>query len=1142
MIVNMKYRFIKTTILGALALLFGVHCQAQDNTYQSVLSQHTWHRIAITKEGVYQLDYVTLQAMGIDMNVLNPNEIRLFGNPSGPLPEKNSEARPDDLTEMAICVVGADDGTFDGDDKVLFYGQEPTRWLLKDNGNETYVRERNYYSDTTYYYLCVDSGTEGLRVGEKATLPVEDATTVITEFPDCQWHEEELFLPYFQSRNWFGEQLTSPDETFELFFVFPDLMETKSLLVKSHVLGRVKPGPMYYDLWANENHLADGISISQYTDHYYGKTSTLSKQAMSDSDTVNIKLSFRAEAAASLYVDDIEVSGWRQLKRVGHVFPFRLMPSQFGNGKSAVWVQNANADYWLWEVTDPMQPFVQEGVLSGGNLVFATNERTEKRYVMFHPAHAMPVDGWVAIPNQNVHAISDVDMLILTSKVFLSQAQSLADFHNEVDGLSSAVVDVEEIYNEFGSGHPDPTAIRDFVRMVYLRSDGRLRYLTLFGRASADFRDIMGYGQNFVPTYESADSSHWELDFCTDDYYGLMDSEEGQKSEGRVDIGVGRIPVSTVEEAENVLRKIRRYNDLASVHGLWKADMIMLADDERTDYVNNDETYCAMFDTIVPAMTPKKIYTGAYPIVNTSSGAEIPGANADLMQALDKGALLFVFVGHGGVRGLTGDNVFDNSDITSLTNLNRMPFVYTATCEFTKYDNPLVVSAGEKMFLNPDGGSVAMFTTSRPTYGDKNHRQSRAFAKVCFSRDEEGRPLRFGDIIRLSKSDPLNYNGSSLLSNINIRFLFLGDPALRFPVPDEDIAIQKVNGKWVETSDDIELHGMSMVTMEGVVKKTDGQVDTGFNGLLYVRMFDKASTVRVNRYGASYRDVRDFKDVIYQGRASVVNGRFTVSFQVPKDIMPDNGTPRITLYAYDSIRNIDALGKFDNLTLGGVDPAMVADDEGPKIDFYWDTPGFVNGQSVERQGVLYADLYDAQGIYHYGFSLGRDIVLNSNLMAYNHLVVNEHFEPALDDFRRGRVAIPIADLMPGTYEFGLKVWDTQNNASEASLWFVVDDDLFLSQVHNYPNPFNDETHITLKHIGEDGNFDVYIEIFDIMGRPVQRLQKRVTATDGVMEPIRWDGCSYSGTPLRSGVYLYRLTLTDETGYFRTVSQRLVISR
>ena len=335
---------------------------------------------------------------------------------------------------------------------------------------------------------------------------------------------------------------------------------------------------------------------------------------------------------------------------------------------------------------------------------------------------------------------------------------------------------------------------------------------------------------------------------------------------------------------------------------------------------------------------------------------------------------------------------------------------------------------------------------------------------------------------------------------------------------------------------------MSMVTVEGRVEKEDGQIDTRFNGTLWVQFYDQKTKLKVLFDDNESRNVYFHDDVLYKGQVSVTAGKFSLSFQVPKDIKSGSGEPRFSFYAFDTIRGIDAMGKFSDLTLGGTDPSMMPDDQGPNISFYWNTPEFENGQSVERQGVLCADLYDAQGIYHYDFSIGRDIVLSSNHMAFNSLVLNNHYEPALNDFRRGRVTIPLSGLEPGTYEFTLKVWDTQDNASEADLWFVVDDDLFLSQVRNFPNPFSDETRITLTHEGEDGNFDVNIEIFDIMGRPVQRLFKRVSASNGVIEPILWNGCGYSGSPLSSGVYLYRLTLTDENGYFRTVSQRMVIQR
>lgn len=1123
---------------GLLALLLAIQGMAQQNAYQSVLGQHTWYRLSVAQEGVYKLDYATLQAMGIDMNVLNPNQIRIFGNPSGALPEKNSEVRPDDLTEMALYVEGADDGIFDAEDVVLFYGQEPTLWTMLSGNNNTYKREPNPYSDTTYYYLCVDSGVEGQRVGEKASLPVDEATAVIADFPDFFWHEVDLLSPYSSSLNWLDAGMTMADSVLSIPFHFPNLVANKPAKVKGQVLAHItKSGSMKYTVRVGDNILVNNVTLPNQGRYEYGKLVDFDKQCYLSADSACIDISINANPQSTFHLDYVEVYAWRQLKRVGDIFPFRLMPSQFGSGVSAVWVQNTNADHWLWEVTAPLRPVRQMGVLSSSNLVFATDEVAEKRYVLFKPSAALEVDSWKPIPNQNLHAIANAEMLIVCSPLFLEQAQALADYHAQKDAMQCVVVNVEEIYNEFATGTPDPSGIRDFVRMVYRRSEGNLKYLTLFGRASFDFRNLLGYGKNFVPTYQTKMTNPSETDFSTDDFFGLMDDNEGVNSRGYLDLGIGRLPVSTVAEAQNVVDKIIRYDNLSAMHGDWKADLLLVSDDEQSDYVSHNEQYDQMMESLHVSLTAKKIYCGVYEHVNTNSGVEIPGANEDLMRTLHKGTLAMFYTGHGGIRGLTGDNVFTNADIAALRNSDRLPFVFTATCEFSKFDDPLTISAGEQMFLNPNGGSANMFTTCRSTFGHHNVRLGKALMNVLYRRDREGKPMRFGDIVRMAKADSSNY---AYDENLNIRFLFFGDPAVRFALPYEQVAVQRINGKDVET-EEIALHAMSMVTLEGEIRGTDGRLDSQFNGEVWVRLFDKKTKMEVPCTGTS-KTVYYHKDVLFRGQATVSDGKFTVSFQVPKDIMTDTGKARFSFYAYDANRVVDAMGKYDGFTLGGTDPAVVADDEGPTIKFYWNTPDFENGQTVEHQGVLCADLYDAQGIYHYDFSLGRDIMLSSNLAACNSLVLNDFYEPMPNDFRRGKISIPLSDLAPGTYEFGLRVWDTQDNASEASLWFVVADDLFLSQVRNFPNPFSDETRITLTHIGDDGNFDVDIQIFDIMGRPVQHLQKQVTASNGIIEPILWNGSGYSGSPLRSGIYLYRLTLTDENGYFRTVSQRMIIQR
>lgn len=1139
--IKSNIHIVSTGIL-VLLLCFG-RSFAQDNAPHSVLSQHTWVKMAVAEEGVYQLDYATLSAMNFDMGNLNPNQIRIFGNVSGRLPERNSESRPDDLNELAIYVSGAEDGSFDEGDYVLFYGQEPTRWKLKASTGKIYERQRNYYSDSTYYYLCVDSGEDGLRIGNKSTLPVEGATTLITEFPDFTWHEKELFSPYSIGQNWFGEMLDTQDTLLEIPFYLPNLVKDKPIYINASVLGRMKKTSLHYDMWVNDNVLVSNGSISAVSNdgYHYGNAATVDRQILSDSDTLLFSLRlYPHEKGPLLFLDYVEMFYWRQLKRVGSAFPFRLITNQFGYGVTAIWVQNASTDFQLWDVTEPLNPVVQECIQSSGNFVFATDERTERRYLMFRPAGIRPITSWTSLPNQDLHAITSADMLIITAPDFLQQAFELAQFHEEMDGLTSVVVNVKEIYNEFSTGTTDPSGIRDFIRMVYRRCGGQLKYVTLFGRASFDFRDIKGYNRNMVPCYETMEKPEYMLSFCTDDFFGLMDENEGLNSAGKLDLGIGRLPVLTTTEADAVIAKIRRYHDLANNYGEWKTNHLFMAgDDASQQYLISTELCAMMMDTLFHSMNAEKIYADAYSIVNTTSGEEIPQAHDELMTAFDKGFLMMTYSGHGGVKGLTDKKLFYLSDFPQLHNRNQLPFLFTATCEFTKYDDPLVISAGEQVFLLPDGGAGALFTSCRPTQAGSNKILSKAYTKVVYLRDDEDKPLRFGDIVRLSKNDMTNYSTTNEV-NKNIMYLLIGDPALRIAIPQEEVATLKINGKDAN-SFDTGIHAMSMVSVEGEIRGTAGRIDADFNGKLWLRLFgQKSKIIPVANPSTTYYQ---HKDVLYQGCVSVRSGKFAATFQVPSDIKPDDGICRISYYAYDSIRRLDAQGAFERITLGGTDPAMLPDNEGPQISFYWNSPEFQNGDVADRQGTLYANLYDAQGIYHYDFSIGRDITLSSNLPAYDNLILNEQYEPAMDDFRRGRIVIPVTDLTEGSYEFVLKVWDMQNNPSTAKVWFTVGGDLFLAGVRNYPNPFNEETYITMTHVGDEGGFHVNMEVFDLMGRKLVSVSKDLSLTsDGQLEPLKWNGRDNAGNALPTGVYLYRLTLSDQQGKSRTVSQRMMISR
>ena len=1128
--------------LIAAFLIVSLAVSAQNLVSQSVLSQHVWHRMSVTQEGIYKLDYAALQSMNIDVEHLNPNEIRIFGNPAGALPEKNSEPRYDDLTEMAIYVSGAEDGRFDAEDYVLFYGQEPTCWKVSEGLEMKYERFKNPYSDTTYYYICADSGVEGLRVALQPSSDFAAATNVVTDFPDLAWHELDLFSPYSSGRIWYGEQLSSTDSALYVQFVFPNLVKNKPMEYKVVAMGRSRNGAIHYDVWANDTHLVADGTIGAISDNSnsYGKDTTRSGQMQSESDTVNFSFLLQPRVSSQLlYLDYVEFRFWRELKRAGNLFAFRLRPDQLSHSTTAVWVRNMSHEFQVWDVSNPLRPAVQDGIMSSDNFVFGLEGKNEHRYFVFKPSAALPVALVRPLANQNLHAVSQADMLIITPNVFREQAQALADFHEQNDGLQSLVVDLDEIYNEFGTGTPDPSGIRDFIRMVYLRSERQLKYVLLFGKGSHDFRNINGFGKNYVPPYQTETSLDQLASFCTDDFYGLMDDNEGQNSGGHVDLGIGRLPVATVEEAETVLQKIYHYADLAATHGTWKTNHLFTADDDQNQFIDDADTCSGIINEENHAMNAQKVYLDAYPQINSPSGQISPEATADLMRRFEKGVMVMQYHGHGGVRGLTDEKFFTNAEILGMTNYDCMPFVLTATCEFSQFDDPSFASAGELMFTLPTGGSVAMLTTVRPTVGINNVLISKALMRNLYTPDD-GKGSRFGDIVRMTKADNTNFSSTNNTSK-NIRFVFFGDPALRFAMPVEKVETLTLNGQ--DFSQEVALHAMSMANVEGEIRKADGTRDAAFNGEVEVRFFDKKSVFTTLGTQTDPRNFSFFNDVIYQGRATVKQGRFSFSFQVPRDINLQNGKPRFSYYAYDSIRQVDAMGVFEKLTLGGVDPSMAVDNEGPKIDFYWDAPSFRNGDTVANHGVLYADLYDAQGIYHYDFSLGRDIVMNGNMLGFSNMRLNDVYEPALDDFRRGRVAVSVSDLEPGTYTFTLRAWDTQDNSSEAELWLTVcEDNIFLAQVRNYPNPFTEETWITLTHHGEDGPLEVELEVFDVLGRMISSSRQTVEVIDNHVEPIRWNVSENTSGQLRTGMYCYRLTLTDAKGRQRSVNQKMLITR
>jgi hypothetical protein len=575
----------------------------------------------------------------------------------------------------------------------------------------------------------------------------------------------------------------------------------------------------------------------------------------------------------------------------------------------------------------------------------------------------------------------------------------------------------------------------------------------------------------------------------------------------------------------------------AEVFGNWRNTMCFIADDE--DY--NLHLYQA--DTVLVSgivrknqtVNFNKIYLDAYKQETGTGGNSYPEAKTAINKQVDEGALFVNYTGHGGETGWAAEKVLEVPDINSWTNYDRLPVFITATCEFSRFDNPALTSAGELILLNPNGGGVALFTTTRLAFSSSNLILNKRIYDTLFSINNDVYP-RLGDLIMASKNP----------SNANYRnFVLLGDPALKLAFPVHNISTDSINGIPVESFSDTLKAGMR-VNVSGSVTGQAGSknVLTGFNGLINPVLFDKPnieSTLGNDPKSTPFEFELQSK-VLFNGIVSVKNGRFSFSFVIPHDISYQYGQGKLSYYAADSLS--DASGEFTNLIIGGFDNQASSDKSGPDIAMFMNDNTFVDGGLINPDPILYATLSDPSGINTIDAGIGHDIMATLTGDFTRYIYLNDYFVSDIDNSGRGTIQFPFQGLSNGTYILELKAWDMLNNSSTKSIGFTVSDSIMvqLTDVYNYPNPFAGETWFSFRHNQFGSELTFTIQIFDIHGQLVKTIGPETTINNGyLIEPIRWDGESDGGSKLNPGFYVYVLKVENPLGFLAKQVQKLVIT-
>jgi len=1131
----------------------------------SVLATGRWIKISISRDGIYKIDKSFLQSAGIDRTSFNPKNIRIYGNGGIMIPESNAAFRYDDLEENPIQVIGESDGVFDDDDYILFYGKDNLKWKKNFGNGLKFSVESSAYSDKAYYFMTFDLGP-GKRLVNQPSLGVPPFTTSNT-YDYLNFHEANTTNFMKSGRQFFGEYFDAVT-AYSFNFNEGNFIVGDSLICETSAAGRGASNTIFNinGNGLNYNLSTYAVDVSNYLASYADVQTNLQKVQNNNGSSIGITVS-KLTASNIGWLDRIIVNSRRALV-ADQQFNFRDSRVATGVGKTAKYVitNPIGASCSIWNVTDPIHPYQQDYTIGNGTMEFTAFSDSLMEYVVASPfTYYKPVfEGLVS--NQNLHSFLQADYVIVTHPLFISHSQRLAALHSQNEGLSYVIATTDQIYNEFGSGMPDISAIRDFIRMLYSRniSAGKQpKYVLLFGDGSYDNKNRnLEQNSALIPTYQSPFSLSPLQSLATDDFFALMDANEGTFAEsvGSLDIGVGRIISRTVAEADAVTAKIENYykketdfkiadplpgnctSGETSVFGDWKNWIIFLGDDEDySTHMGDADKLAKKVKQNYPNYNLDKIYLDAYQQFSTPGGQRYPDALIDLERRLKKGALIFNYTGHGGEVGLTGERLVDLETINAWDNFNRLSLFVTATCEFTRYDDPGRTSAGEYCLLNPKGGAVSLFTTCRLAFSHSNLMLNGALYDFMFKKLPNGKRPCLGDIIRRTK-DTLNQSFN--FSNFHL----IGDPAVTLAVPEQKVITSMIKTKPVLPNGSDTLSALEKVTIKGFVADTLGNKLSNFNGLVYPTVFDKEATVSCLLNDASSYNITPGapfqfnlqKNILFRGKTEVKNGDFSFTFMVPKDISFAFGPGKISYYATNGI--IDAGGSHTNVIVGGGSNNPVVDNAGPQIEIFLNDKGFVNGGTTNEKPVLYASLTDSSGINTIGTSIGHDITAVIDGESSKPIILNDFYEANLNTYQAGRIRYPFEELKEGSHTMVFKAWDIQNNSNKVSLDFVVapSAELALEHVLNYPNPFTTSTKFFLEHNQACNPLKVTIQVFTISGKLVKTLQRDVTCEGFRPEGIEWDGKDDFGDKLARGVYVYKLAILNTDNKKAEKTEKLVI--
>lgn len=1088
----------------------------------SVLSTGKWFKFAVAKEGIYKITRSQLSAYGINADVVDPRTIKIYSNGGTPMPENMNAPYPQDPSEIAIYISGEADGRFDQDDYILFYGRNVDFWQYFPSAQK-FLRNVNPYSENNYYFIT-SGGSAGKRM-ESLVLPESASAIPVTSSTAFKSFDEDKINIGKSGRFFMGDEFSEFSKSKSYMTKLDGYVNTQPVSYRYRFVNSSSPA---INLQITENaqliynKFLSGYGTDQYT---YGVPDTATFRFLTalPEDRSVLRFTYNTTSSSSKgYLDFFEITYTRNLSAVESDELLFFSPNAT-NAYEYRLTDFSNSSIYVFDVTN----FASAGVItnstypSGGEFRFSRNETLGqvRKYIAVNSAKFMTPGAGTEVKNQDLKGFTaGAKLLIISPDEFLTQAERLADYRSVQANypVSAKTVSIQEIFNEFGGGVRDITAVRNYIRYAMDNWSIKPENVLLFGDGDYDFKNIEKANVNFIPPFETEDSFYEINSFNTDDYFGVVNPASVY-----IQLPVGRLPVQNLSQAKVIVDKIIKYETGLS-KGLWRNTITLVADDGLTSTGNEGALHTGQSETLttnIPASFDlKKIYLAGYPTVLTSLGRRKPGVNDAIVKAANDGTLIMNYVGHGSPELWAHEQVFvKDVTIPQIRNQNYF-FLTAATCDFGYFDKTSAQSSAEVLLLKENSGAIGVFTATRPVFSSFNAYLNERFYSALLNsgRDANGLPLTLGAGYYTAKL-------SSTLDN-DRKFHLLADPSMRLNVPVQPGTVDSVNG--LSTTTVVSISALTPVSIKGYIRSQTGAVRSDFSGEGILTVYDSERNAPLPEFGSNYT-IKEQGGIIYKGKVSIHDGEFRTSFVVPKDISYETKNGKILLYFYDD--DEDGLAFTRNILVGSGTNPLPDDGAGPQIDIYFDDFSNTSGSFVRPNSSLILRINDQTGINTTGLGLGHkmEAVLNDDEAAAIDL--SNYFTGDLDSGgKSGEVVYQFNNLSNGSYKLNVSAWDVFNNNTTETSFFTVSGstDPEIAEVYNYPNPFSTGTHFTLQH-NYPSAVDVKVKVYTIAGRLIYE-REELSLTDKFVK-IPWDGRDMNGDPVSNGTYLYKIVVKSPVG-------------